>query len=151
VQLLSPCEVNAMDSPSRFLAFHGAIVLLVGLLCGAFYGMAIQRGSDDKIVQRWRVAHASLPIGAMLMFAVAGLLPVLSSPRACQWLVAYSLIVSAYAFCVAQTLAGHTGQRGLAFGKSPAAHVVYLGNVLGAVASLIAALALIYAGFFSLQ
>lgn len=90
--LLRACEVNTMDYPSRYLAFHGAIVLLVGLLCGALYGLAIRRGASDNVVQRWRVAHASLPIGAILMFAVAGILPLLSASRACQWLVAFALI-----------------------------------------------------------
>jgi hypothetical protein len=140
---------NVMDHSSRYLAFHGAIVLLIGLLCGAPFGKAIKRG-DDYVAARWRVAHVSLPIGATLMFAVAALLPGYAAPMVCKWLITWGLIVSSYAFCVSLPIAGLTGHRGLAAGKTVAAQIVYLGNVLGAIASLVAALALIYAGFVSL-
>ena len=63
-----------MEASARHLAFHGAVVLLVGLLCGAPYARAVNRNAAADVVHSWRVAHASLPIGAMLMFAVAALL-----------------------------------------------------------------------------
>jgi hypothetical protein len=135
--------------PSRYLAFHGAIVLLIGLLCGAPYGKAIKRG-DDYTAARWRVAHVSLPIGATMMFAVAALLPGFAAPMACNWLITWGLIVSSYAFCVSLPVAGLTGHRGLEAGKTTAAQIVYLGNMLGVIGSLLAALALIYAGFVTL-
>ena len=139
-----------MDPSSRHLAFHGAIVLLFGLLLGAPYARAIKRGDAAHIVNSWRVAHLSLPIGAVLMLAVAALLPALVVSVPVQWIIAVALIVSAYGFCLSTPLAAITGQRGLEAGGSRPARWVYLGNMVGAGASIVAAVALLYATFRAL-
>ena len=59
-----------MGVSARYLVFNGAIVLLIGLLCGAPYGRAVVRQAPPHIVHSWRVAHLSLPIGATLMFEI---------------------------------------------------------------------------------
>lgn len=82
-----------MDSSARYLAFHGAIVLLIGLLCGRPYGRAVNRGAPAHIVQSWRVAHASLPMGAMLMFTTAALLSSFTVATTVKWGIAITLIV----------------------------------------------------------
>lgn len=140
-----------MHLAARHLVFHGAIVLLFGLLLGAPYAKAIQRGAAAHIVNSWRVAHLSLPIGATLMLATASVLSLLAVPAWMQWLVAASLIVSAYGFCVSTPLAAISGQRGLsADGATGLGRLVYLGNMVGAVASVVAAVALLAAAFVSL-
>ena len=58
-----------MEPAARHLVFHGTVILLVGLLCGAPYGRAINAAAATPIVRSWRVAHVSLPVGAILMFA----------------------------------------------------------------------------------
>ena len=60
-----------MHPAARHLVFHGAIVLLFGLLLGAPYAKAIKREAAAHVVNSWRVAHLSLPIGATLMLATA--------------------------------------------------------------------------------
>jgi hypothetical protein len=85
-----------MDTYSRQLVFHGAVVLLVGLLCGAPYGRAVNRNAPEHIVHSWRVAHGSIPLGPA------------------------------------------------------SAKLVYAGNVVGAVSSLLAAVVLIYVAYVSL-
>ena len=139
-----------MDPSSRYLTFHGAIILLIGLLCGAPYGRAINRGTPASIVQSWRVAHLSLPIGAILMFAVATPLTSFMVPADIKQLIADLLIISGYSFCFSLPLAALTGERGLSYRGSLTAKAVFLGNALGAATSLLAALALIYAAFKSL-
>jgi hypothetical protein len=136
--------------PARHLAFHGAIVLLVGLLCGAPYGRAINRAAPPHTVHAWRVAHASLPLGAALMFAVAALLPSFAVGAGVQWAIALALIVSSYAFCFSLPLGAWAGHRGLSPQGPALARCVYAGNLLGAGASLLAALVLVYAGWASL-
>jgi len=59
-------------------------------------------------------------------------------------------MVSAYAFCFSLPLAAITGHRGLSSGSPVAAKLVFAGNVLGAMASLVASFALVYAGYVSL-
>ncbi|GLQ98129.1 hypothetical protein [Dyella mobilis] len=139
-----------MDLSARHLVFHGSIVLLIGLLCGAPYGRAISRNAPANIVHSWRVAHASLPIGAILMFAVAALLSSFAVTAQVKWLVAIALMVSAYAFSFSLPLAAMSGHRGLSSGSTLSAKLVFTGNVLGSIASLVAALALVYASYVSL-
>jgi len=111
---------------------------------------AINRNAPAHIVQSWKVAHASLPIGAILMFAVAALLPSFTVAAVVKWFIAGVLIVSSYAFCVSLPLAAVVGHRGLVAEGPPAAKIVFAGNVLGAWTSIAATLALIYASFVSL-
>lgn len=139
-----------MELSSRYLVFHGTIILLIGLLCGAPYGRAINRRASDHIVHSWRVAHLSLPIGAILMFAVAPLMASFTVASQIKQLIANLLIVSGYSFCVALPLAALVGERGLSHEGSLKAKAVFAGNLLGAVTSLLASLALVYAAFESL-
>lgn len=130
--------------------FHGAIVLLFGLLLGAPYARVIKNNAAAHIVNSWRVAHLSLPIGATLMLAVAALLPSLSVSAQVSWVIGVALIISAYGFCVSTPLAAIVGQRGLSYESVGFGKLVYLGNMVGAWASVIAAVTLVYATFVSL-
>ena len=139
-----------MDSFSRHLIFHGAVVLLFGLLLGAPYARAIKRGAAAHSVNSWRVAHLSLPTGAVLMFAVAAVLPSFAVAIQVKWMIALALIVSSYGFCVSTPLAAITGQRGLSSGGTGLGRLVYAGNMVGAWGSVIAAVVFLYAAFVSL-
>lgn len=139
-----------MEPSARHLVFHGAIVLLFGLLCGGPYARAINKGAPGHIVQAWRVAHASLPIGAILMMAVSAVLSSLAAEPAVKWLIAISLALSSYAFCLSLPLAAIVGHRGLSSEGPASAKLVYVGNMVGAGASLVASVALVYACLISL-
>lgn len=140
-----------MHTAARHLVFHAAVVLLFGLLLGAPYAKAIKRNAAAHIVNSWRVAHLSLPIGATLMLATAAVLSSLAVPAWALWLIAVALTVSAYGFCVATPLAALSGQRGLSSeGAAGWGKLVYLGNMVGAVASVVGAVALLAAAFVSL-
>ena len=139
-----------MDLSARHLAFHASIVLLFGLLCGAPYGRAINRNAPAHIIHSWRVVHASLPIGAILMFAVAALLSSFAVATQVKWFIAIALIVSVYAFCLSLPLAAMTGHRGLSASGPLTAKLIFAGNMLGSIASLAAAFALVYAAYVSL-
>jgi hypothetical protein len=139
-----------VEPSARNLVFHGTVVLLIGLLCGAPYGRAINARAADHLVASWRVAHLSLPIGAILMFAVAPLLNSFVVAGQIKRLVAGLLIVSGYSFCVSLPLAAIVGERGLSCRGPIKARVVFVANMLGAVTSLLASVALVYAAFESL-
>jgi hypothetical protein len=140
-----------MEASARYLVFHGTIILLIGLLCGLPYARAINRHAAAHVVHSWRVAHLSLPIGAILMFTVATLLASFTVVGQIKQLITSLLIVSGYSFSVALPLAALVGERGLSHGGSFKAQAVFAGNVLGAVTSLLASLTLIYAAFESLS
>ena len=139
-----------MLSAARHLVFHGTVVLLFGLMLGGPYARAIKRGAPAHIVNSWRVAHLSLPIGATLMFAVAGLLSSLDVSAPVTWVIALAFIISAYGFCISSPLAALTGQRGLSSEGNGLGKLVYLGNIVGASASLIGAAVFLVAAFLSL-
>ncbi|HET9644503.1 MAG TPA: hypothetical protein VFP68_14390 [Burkholderiaceae bacterium] len=139
-----------MESSARHLAFHAALVLLIGLLCGALYGRAVNRNAAAHIVHSWRVAHASLPMAAMLMFAIAAVLSAFIVPARVKWLISIALISSSYTFCISLPLAAVVGHRGLSMQGPPVAKLVFMGNMLGAWLSLAAAAVIIYAGYVSL-
>src|SRR3970282_230745 len=68
---------------TKQLIFHGAVVLLVGLLCGAPMGRSIVRGRPESVVRAWRVAHTSLVLGGVLLLALGGIVTYLAlSPPA---------------------------------------------------------------------
>jgi len=45
---------------AKQLIFHGGVILLAGLLCGAPLGSAVVRRKSEETVRAWRVAHSSL-------------------------------------------------------------------------------------------
>ena len=139
-----------MPTYARHLIFHAAIVLLFGLLLGAPYAKAIKRGAAAHVVNSWRVAHLSLPIGATLMLATAPLLASLAVAEAVKWTIVVTLVLSAYGFCVATPLAAITGERGLSSGGTGMGRLVYLGNWVGAVCSLVSATVFLYTAWVSL-
>jgi hypothetical protein len=138
------------NNVSLHLVFHGSIVLLFGLLLGAPYGKAIKRGAPENIVNSWRVAHSSLSLGGATLLAVAAVLQSLNVSIALQWSIAGAWIVSSYAFCIALPIAAITGDQGLASGSIGLARLAYLGNVTGAIFSLLGATALVFSAGMAL-
>lgn len=139
-----------MEPVARHLIFHAAVVLIIGLLCGMPYGRAVNRKAPEQVVHSWRVAHLALPLGAILMLAIAAILTSFTVAVSVKWVLAVALIVSSYAFSFSLPLAALVGQRGLSSKGPAAAKWVYLGNMLGASTSLMAAVVLLYAAYVSL-
>jgi hypothetical protein len=139
-----------MSTPASQLAFHGSVTLLYGLLMGAPYGRAIVRKAPDHVVAAWKLIHLALSVGAALMFAVAAVLPMLSASETTKSIISISLIVTSYSLGTAMTMGALTGERGLAPKGSAKARIVYAFNALGAYASLVAAVVLVYATYCSL-
>ena len=124
---------------SGLLQFHGAVVLLIGLLSGAPFGRAIASGAPSRRAEAWRAAHAGL-IGTGMMTLVFGLM-------LRQWhaggapanAAAVTAIIAAYAFSAAMILAAVSGQRGLSTAGPLTNRLVFAGYVLGVLGSLSAA------------
>ncbi len=124
--------------------------MLIDLVCGVPYARAVNRSAAPGVVHSWRVAHAALPIGAVLMLGVAALLSSFAVAGKVKWLIAGALVVSSYAFCFSLPLAAVIGHRGLSSSGPFSAKLVFAGNMLGAWASIVGTGALIYAAFVSL-
>jgi hypothetical protein len=139
-----------MDVPARHLLLHAVIVYLVGLLAGLPYGAAINRGDSEERIRAWRLAHGSLVVGATMMIAIAAVLSQLSVGSLARWLIAGSSIASGYGFAVALPVAAWVGQRGLTASGPLSNRLVFAGNSLGVLGSLLSAVVLLYACLMSL-
>jgi len=139
-----------MEEAARHLVFHAVIVLLVGLLTGIPYGRAILKKEGDRLIEAWRVAHLALPIGAILMFVLAFGLSSLTVSTTLQWAIAILFIVSGYGFALALVLGPIFGYRGLTPKGPFIAKLVYFGNIVGAITSLLGTLVLLYVSWLNL-
>lgn len=138
--ILQVSESNSILSQlSHHLVLHGSIVLFAALAFGAPYARAIKRNAELQVINSWRVAHQSLTIGALLLFGMAYVLPLLVVPNILRTGVAVLFIISGYAFTISTPLAAVAKDRGLSGGAKGLARFVYLGNVVGASTSLLAA------------
>jgi hypothetical protein len=135
---------------SLHLILHASIILFVALVFGAPYARAIKRNAEVQVINSWRVAHQSLTIGALLLFAMAYVLPSLAIPNVLRMAIAVLFIISGYAFTISTPLAAVSKDRGLSAGATGLAKLVYLGNVVGAATSLLAAAGLLVAAFLGL-
>jgi len=85
-----------MKEPARHLLFPRVIILLLGLLAGIPYGRAILKEEHDNRITAWCVAHAALSVGAILMFSLVSILPLLKVDLVVKWLFVALFIVSGY-------------------------------------------------------
>ena len=139
-----------MEASARYLMLHAVIVLLAGLLAGIPYGRAILRDTDERLIGAWRVAHAALPMGAILLLVLAVSFSGLDVAINLKWIIAVLFIISAYGFILALLLGPVVGYRGLSSEGPAAAKLVYFGNYLGAISSLSGTVALLYAAWLNL-
>jgi hypothetical protein len=139
-----------MEESARHLMFHAVVMLLAGLFAGIPYGKAINKNTNQRLIEAWRVAHAALPIGAILMLVISVSFAGLNVADNLKWAISVLFIVSAYGFLLALLLGPVVGHRGLSSKGPISAKLVYSGNVLGAVTSLSGTLALLYAAWLNL-
>lgn len=133
-----------LSVPMLYLVLNATIFMMIGLLCGVPYTKAIKSNAPEAVLWAWRVAHASIPLGAILMWSLAALVPHLGLELKLQWAIAGTLILSGWGFCIALPLGPIVHYRGLAPGSTLGANIVYIGNVIGAGFSTIGVLLFLY-------
>jgi hypothetical protein len=126
------------------MVFHGAIVVMLGLLAGFPHAFVVtgQLAGEERA---WRMAHLEGLLNGMLVMltaAVAGSLDLTATQQ--RWL-AWSLVAAAYGNVVASVLGASAGVRGLALTGPPANAVM---NLLFwvAIAGILAGVALVIVG-----
>lgn len=139
-----------MEESARQLMFHAIIMLLAGLIAGIPYGKAINKNTNQRLIDSWRVAHAALPIGATLMLVISVLFASLNVASNLKWAISIFFIVSAYGFMVSLLIGPIVGYRGLSSNGPITAKIVYSGNIIGAITSLIGTIILLYAAWLVL-
>ena len=132
------------DSDCAVLLLSGSVVLLISLLAGYPYGHAITNQAAEPVVRGWRLAHASLAIGGTTALAIGAVLPWLHADGWERPVIAWSFVVSGVAFSIALPYGAWRGHRGLVAEGPFDNWIVYVGNVIGALSSLVGTLALVY-------
>jgi hypothetical protein len=129
------------------LTLHGAIVLLIGLLSGIPYGSAITKKQDEDTIRAWRVAHSGLSMGGTTIIAFSAVLSNLELDPILTSTFVWSSAISGYGFCLALPYGAWVGHRGLSIDGPGKNKIVYAGNMVGAIGSLIGTLVLIFGCF----
>lgn len=134
-----------MDSRLRSrMLFHGAVVILIGLLAGFPYVYVIsgQLAGEERA---WRMAHLEGLLNGLVVMAVAAGGGRIALSAGSQRLLAVSLIVAAYGNAVASIVGAAFGVRGLG-PQGPLANFVVFLLFSIAIVGILLGLALVIAG-----
>lgn len=133
------------------LILHGAIIALIGTLCGIPFGRAIVGRKDEAVVRGWRVAHTGILSTGVAIVVMGLALPHLKGSPSLVNAMVWATIVSGYAFAIGLTLGPIVGQRGLRPGAPLANMLVYTGNAIGSLGWLVASLIFVWLALMAAQ
>ena len=107
------------------MIFHGAVVILLGLLAGFPYALVVT-GSLAGSERAWRMAHLEGVLNGLLVIVVAAVWDRLALDGWKRDVLAWSLVLIAYGNVVASVIGATFAVRGLEPGGSPSNTLVYL-------------------------
>jgi hypothetical protein len=125
----------AQIDAQRRLVLHGAIILLVGLLCG--YPSIVEEVSRSG--RTWTAAHSALLMLGVWLIASAAVLPLLELPRREGNALLLSLTGGAYSFTTAVVVQAATGVRAISPDVSGISLVAFAANLLAVLGTILAA------------
>lgn len=129
--------MSATDRDQAFLTFHGAVILLLGLLAGLPAVSEELAGSQPTI---WRASHGALLLAGVWLIATGAVLPVLRLPAGQGKALRLSLTAAGYAFTTAVLIQASTGVRALTPHGTWSSWVAYLGNLATVACGMLAAI-----------
>ena len=115
------------------IVFHGAVVLLVGLLCG------IPTVPEQEPMRLWHTAHESLILIGILLIALSSTFPVLRLERREGRGLFWSLLATGYGLMLGLVLQAVTGTHAFGPSTSPVLMVAFIGNATGMLGSVLVA------------
>jgi hypothetical protein len=118
------------------IIFHGALVLLVGLLCGL---AAVNEEGGGESARLWHTAHETLITIGVLLLTISSVMPMLVLKKSEATALIWALIATGYGLMVGLILQGITGQHTFSPTTDPVLMIAFVGNTLGMGGSLIAA------------
>jgi len=126
-----------MQHATLQLILHGAIIALIGTLCGIPFARAIVGRKDEAIVRGWRVAHTGILATGVAIVVMGLAIPHLKGSPSLVSAMVWATIISGYAFAIGLTLGPFVGQRGLRPRGPLANMLVYTGNAIGSLGWLV--------------
>jgi hypothetical protein len=126
-----------MRSDDRLrLIFHGAIVLLVGLLCGL---PTVSEASNES-ERFWHTAHEALIMMGIWMLVMSSVRSALVLPRREAAMLVWCLLAMGYGFMVALVLGGVLGISAFKPGDSVVTFTVFVAAVIGILGAVMSTL-----------
>jgi hypothetical protein len=132
---------------TKYLIFHGATIILIGLFSGLIYWQTIIRNKRPEVIRGWRTAHVFLVIEGMFMVIVGLSIPYLVLGGLPVRVLVWTIASSGYGFAWAFIGGACTGYRGLAPKPYGFNTILFLGHFIGAAGSLIGIAMVIYGSF----
>jgi len=83
---------------AKYVLFHGATIILIGLFSGLIYWQAIIRNKRPEVIRGWRIAHVFLVIEGMFVVIVGLLIPHLAISGLPVRVLVWVIISSGYGF-----------------------------------------------------
>jgi hypothetical protein len=121
------------DNDRVRVVFHGAVVMLAGLLCG------LPIVNEEEPARLWHTAHESLVLIGVLLFAVSSVLPLLTLPKRESTALVWSLLATGYGLMVGLVLQGITGQHAFGPSSNPVLMFAFVANATGMLGSVLTA------------
>lgn len=132
-------------------AFHGAILLFAGLVCGVPFAIAAGNAWGDEAVRAWRVAHTGAVTIGVALIAIGGIAHRLALGEGAGRVLVTSLLGAGYTFGPGIFIAAMAGIRGLG-PTGPAVNVVvFLAYISGTIATFVASWLIISGAYTSLH
>lgn len=116
------------------LIWHGAVVLLAGLLCGL--PTVVEASAESP--RFWHTAHEALIMMGIWMLAGSSVGPVLVLQRREATALYWSLLGMGYGFMVSLVMGGVLGVAVFSPGGTPATFVAFLASVVGVLGAVLA-------------
>jgi hypothetical protein len=134
---------------NKYLFFHGAIIILIGLFSGLIYWQTIMRNKRPEVISSWRIAHVFLVIEGMFIVIVGLIIPHLVLSGLAVRVLVWTIASSGYGFAWAFIGGAWKGYRGLTPKPYGLNTFLFLGHFIGAGGSLIGIAMVIYGSFKS--
>jgi len=139
------------DRQRATLVAHGTMVFLLGLLAGFPFAFEILQRVElwpvpgaisfdpPGDLRGWRMAHLEGMLNGLVLFAVAGIAPVLHLDAGAARTVVVALLVTAWGNTVASIIGPLTETRGLAFGGfwNSTVYLLFVAAIIGIVTALV--------------
>jgi hypothetical protein len=119
------------------LIFHGAIVVILGLLAGFPYALVLQ-GQMAGEPRAWSMAHLEGVLNGLLCLGAAGAFGKLALSARQLRAMTWSFILMAYGNVVASVIGAVTGQRGLELAGPMSNTIVFVLFMIAVVLVLVA-------------
>jgi hypothetical protein len=116
------------------LIFHGAIIVLIGLLAGLPTVVESINGAE----RFWHTAHEALIMIGIFILAASAVVPVLVLERREKSFVVWAFLVMGYGFVVALVIGGAIGANAFEPGGTPVRFIAFLAAMIGIAGAFLA-------------